>query len=212
MRKLAPILFILTASAAAHAESPYAMLAKAKASWTYDVLDARTHKPTGAKVTATVASVHPVGPYQVIEWTTTATPADATDYQVPPMVLGPDGLRALLTMPEDFQTHQPDYAEATIAREYKDDYLPTIYLPTKLKKTSKRLTLGRFGSEDRDYKVTLTISKPDKHTWRAAWKGKYTVPESGETSRFATSVDFDPDRGLTQICLEDGTCLKLAAP
>lgn len=212
MRAPVAALFILAGVGVAHADSPYAMLTKPKASWTYDVLDARKHKPTGAKLTATVSAVHAAGAYTVIEWSTSVTPADATDYQLPPMVLGPEGLRSLLGVPSIAPSGTPDYSEAAVAAAYKNSYLPTVYLPGTLKKSSKRLKLDRFGEDDRDYRLTLTVSKPDKHTWRAAWKGKYEVPESGEVSKYTASTDFDPDRGLVQLCVEDGACFKLAAP
>jgi len=191
--------------------SPYAVLVKPKATWTYEVLRPRSHKPTGTRLTVTVTSVRAAGAYTVIETSTTATPPGGSDYELPPLIVGPDGVHAVMNLEAQGPNGGNDYSEANIRALYQDQYLPTIYLPAALAKGKAKLDLDRFGQDDRVYALTVTTSQPDKHTWRVAWKGTYTVPEdeSGAKTRLGASNDFDPAVGLTRICLEDDTCLRL---
>src|SRR5947209_5413986 len=67
--------------------------ALAKASWTYEVVAGAKHEPSGAKVAFTVASVHAVGPYTVVELG--AAPEQRTgDPEIPTLIIGPDGVHA----------------------------------------------------------------------------------------------------------------------
>jgi hypothetical protein len=91
--------------------------------------------------------------------------------------------------------------------------VPRAYLqPAPAVKTKLHWKLERFGDEDRDYNVTGSISKPSTHTWRTAWTGKYSIPETGDKTAYTWSTDFDPAVGFTQICVESGFCLRLVTP
>lgn len=207
MNRLLALPILLAVAGVAHADPTYDALTKPKATWTYDVIDARKHKPTGAKLTVTVASVDTVGAYTVVQLATTVNPAGATEYQVPPMIIGADGLRSPMGL------DAADLTADKIADAYQNAWLPAIFLPGKLAKGSKKLHLDRFGQDDRDYKVSWTLAQ-DKKTkaWHLAWSGKFNVPEdpSGAWDKYKASTDFDPAIGFTQICIEDGTCFKLA--
>ena len=210
---LVAILLGLTTSAAA--ETPYDVLTKPKASWTYEALAPKTHKPTGTKVTLSVSAVKTVGPYTVVQVATKVVPENDSDLPLQWIMVGPDGVRgSQFNLTEDFQTKATDWSEATITNQYKNTFLPLVYLPGKLAKASKKLSLDRFGEDDRVYKVTFTLAKAkgkDATAWHLGWKGTYTVPEdpSGSRSKYVASLDFDPAIGFTQICVEDDRCFKL---
>lgn len=215
MKTLA-LLLALTASAAA--ETPYDLLAKPTATWTYEALAPKTHKPTGTKVTLSVTNVKVVGKYTVVQVATKMVPEGDGDLPLSWIMLGPEGVRSSqFTLTDNYETKSVDWSEDVIARQYKNSYMPLVYLPGKLAKMTKKLSLNRFGEDDRVYKVTAALAKAkgkDATSWHLGWKGTYTVPEdpSGSRSKYAASVDFDPAVGFTQICVEDDHCFKLATP
>jgi len=214
MKATVAILLAVTTSAAA--ETPFDVIAKPNASWTYEALQPKTHKPTGTKVTLFVSSVKTVGSYTVVLVDTKNAADSESSIPLTWIMIGPDGVRASqFSLAESSDTKGTNWSEAEIARQYKDTYLPLVYLPAKLAKTSKKLNLNRFGEDDRIYKVTATLAKAkgkDATAWHLAWKGKYQVPEVGGWDKYAASVDFDPALGFTQICLEEDHCFKLATP
>lgn len=211
-----PILLGLAGSAAA--ETPFDVLAKPGASWTYDVLAPKTHKPTGSKLTLSVTDVKTVGKYTVVALATKLAPAGDDDLNLSWIMIGPDGLRgSQFTLKEADEGKGTDWSEGAIADQYKNVYLPLVWLPSKLAKKSKTLKLDRFGQDDRVYKVTASLAKAkgkDAAAWHLAWKGTFTVPEdpSGGREKYVASFDFDPAIGLTQICAEGDHCFKIATP
>ena len=215
MKPAALIAILLGLTTSASAETPFDVLAKPNASWTYEALAPKTHKPTGTKVTLSVTAVKTVGPYTVVQVATKQVPEGDSDLPLSWIMLGPDGVRASqFTLTDNFDTKATDWSEAVIANQYKNTFLPLVYLPGTLAKKSKTLKLGRFGEDDRDYKVTFTLAKAkgkDAMAWHLAWKGTYTVPEdpSGGRVKYLASLDFDPAVGLTQICVEGDRCFKL---
>ena len=191
----------------ASADSPYTVLANAKAKWTYDVVKGKKHKSTGQTATIAVTAVHTVGAYTVIELATTLPQKFSVTQGT--WIVGPDGLREVLY----FSTDEVGYTEEHVKSAYDEHYVPRAYLqPTPAVKKKLRWKLERFGDEDRTYKVTGSISKPDAHTWRTAWKGGYSIPETGANVDYSWSTDFDPAVGFTQICTETDVCLQLATP
>lgn len=217
--KLAPsIAILLGLTTAAAAETPFDVLAKPNASWTYEALAPKTHKPTGTKVTLSVTNVKTVGPYTVAQVATKMVPEGDTDLPLSWIMIGPDGVRSSqFTLKENWETKAIDWSAEEIGNQYKNRYMPLVYLPGKLAKKTKSLDLNRFGEDDRIYKVTATFAKAkgkDATAWHLGWKGTYTVPEdpSGSRSKYVASVDFDPAVGFTQICVEDDRCFKLATP
>lgn len=209
-----PVLLGLTASAVA--ETPYDVLAKPNASWTYDALSPKKHKPTGTKLTLSVSDVKTVGKYTVVVLATKLAPEGDNDLNLSWIIIGPEGVRgSQFTLKEADEGKGTDWSEETIAGQYKNVYLPLVWFPAKLAKTSKTLKLDRFGEDDRVYKVTASLAKAkgkDATGWHLAWKGTYTVPEdpSGSKEKYAASLDFDPAVGFTQICAEGDHCFKLA--
>jgi hypothetical protein len=124
-------------------------------------------------------------------------------------IIGPNGLREILF----FSTEDAGYTEEHVASAYNDHYVPRAYLQlTPAVKKQLHWKLERFGDEDRNYNVTGSISKPDSHSWRTAWKGTYVVPENGAKSSYAWSTDFDPAVGFTEICTELDVCMRLVTP
>ena len=191
----------------AAADSPFAVLENPKASWTYDIVKGKKHKPTKLQATIAVTGVHTAGAYTVIEFS--ATLPEAYSMQDGTWIVGPEGLREVLF----FRTDEVGYTEAHLKEAYEEHYVPRAYLqPTPAVKKSLHWKLGRFGDEDRDYNVTGSISKPNAHTWRTAWKGKFTVPENGEKDPYAWSTELDPAVGFTEICTERDVCLRLVTP
>jgi hypothetical protein len=210
MRRLAiPVLVSLALAAPAHAGTPFDVLAVPKTSWTYDVVAGRKHKPTGVRATLTVTAVHTVGAYTVTELESSLSADDKYSFQLGTWIVGPDGLREV----PFFDAAETGYTEAFVAEQYQEHYVPRAYLQsTPAKQKRLHWKLDRFGDEDRDYDVTGAITRPDAHTWRTAWKGKYEIPENGEREKYTWSTDYDPAIGFTQICTEDGVCLRLVAP
>ena len=206
MRTLALVVVvsICRISAASAEDSPFTVLTNPKATWTYDVVKGKKHKPTNEQVTITVTGVHTAGAYTIIELS-----PSVPDVPDGAWMIGPEGLREVLY----FRTDEVGYTEAHLKDTYDEHYVPRAYLPAKPAKAKKlHWKLLRFGDEDRDYNVTGSITKPDAHTWRTAWKGKYAIPETGEKTPYGWSTDFDPAIGFTQICGETNTCLRLVKP
>jgi hypothetical protein len=171
------------------------------------VVKGKKHKSTGLKATIAVTGVHVAGAYTVIELDTTLP--DKYTMQPGIWIVGPEGLREVLYV----STDEVGYTEEHVASSYNDHYVPRAYLqPTPAVKKNVHWKLDRFSDEDRNYNVTGSISKPDAHTWRTAWKGKYVVPENDETKGYSWSTDFDPAVGFTQICTEHDFCLRLVTP
>lgn len=208
MRLLALTVLLALARVSAAADAPFAVLADAKASWTYDVVKGKKHKPAGMQATITVTGVHAVGAYTVVEFVLKVTPeSDSFSVQPGTWIVGPDGLREVLF----FNPDDGGYSEDHVASSYHEHYVPRAYLqPAPAANKSLHWKLDRFGDEDRTYNVMGSITKPDAHTWRTAWKGSYVVPENGERVTYAWSTDFDPAVGFTQICTEQDFCLRLS--
>jgi hypothetical protein len=209
--KLLSIAILLALAPTAFADTPFAVLAKPKTTWTYDVVTGKKHKATSAKATITVTAVHVVGPYTVIEIDTTIVPpSDALSIQPSTWIVGPGGLHEVLFFDP---TADGGYSVDHVASAYADHYVPRAYLQaTPAEKSKLHWKLGRFGDEDRDYNVKGAITRPDARTWRTAWTGSYTIPENGEKSKYVWSTDFDPAVGFTQICTENSFCMRLHKP
>jgi hypothetical protein len=162
-----------------------------------------------AGLIAAAGVAHADGPYAVL-----SRPNASWTYAVLDAQHRPTG--ETMTMSVSAVTVVGPYTEVAVESTMRDDNgdpLRVIRVPTRLAKGSKRVKLDRFNTEDRDYKVTVTVAKPDKHTWRVTWKGTYAVPEElGPDRPYKASSDFDPDLGFTQFCVEDGTCFKLTTP
>ena len=203
--KLAIAVLVLASAGAARADSPFDVLIKPKATWTYDVVKGK--KKTGEQVTLTATAVRTAGAYTVVEIDATGQSDDARA-AVPfgAYVVGPDGVRALLSL-EDVQDGQT--LEASLAGQYANEYMLTPYVPATPKKKTWRAHLDRFGQDDVDYKVRGTVSKHGDE-WRVTWTGHGTIPENGEDVRVDAETDFDPAVGFTRICAQKPVCLQLA--
>jgi hypothetical protein len=197
---------LVVAHGAARADD-FDVLAKAKATWSYEVTSGAKHKPTGKKVTFTVDSVHTAGPYTVVELK--ATPElTSEDPDIPTLIIGPDGVHSAPFFSGGDTPADQRYALDNVKSTYEGHYLPYATIPA-LKKGKKHLKLDRFGDDDCEYNVHVAITQPKGKPWHVAWTGTCLVPENGEKDSAAASVDYDPAVGITMLCRAD-SCLRIA--
>jgi len=189
----------------AHASPPFGVLLDDKRVWTYDVVTEPAGKPTG-QVTLSVRAIETHGAYTLVDLDAKGND-QVTGFT---LLIGPKGVREILSIGRE------DRDEASFRLAYDKKYLPHIYLPAPLKKQQLKADLDRFGEDNRTYKVTGVLTKPNPHTWRMTWKGSYTVAEGEDAraktkTRYEATVDFDPGVGFTLICPADGEtprCLR----
>jgi hypothetical protein len=190
------LLIVTLLAGAARADGAFDVLTKPGAKWTYDVYKGK--KKTGEQAVLTLTSPRTSGAYTAYDVTVTGGPEY---FGMAVVIIGPDGLRSLMS------TMDPG---DDLKGEYENAYMPYGFVPAKLEKKKWKANLDRFGQDDREYKLKAEI-KAKGSVWTITFKGKYTIPENGETEKFESELGWDPAIGFTQICVEKPDCLKLSA-
>jgi hypothetical protein len=201
----------LMVSTTALARPPYEVLLDAKRSWTYDVVAGDAGQTIGREETLSVAKLERRGPYSLVVLEAKDGGDQATLRSLT-LLVGPQGVREVLSV----DTDKP--GEKVFRDAYDSGYLPRVYLPATLKKQQFKRGLNRFGEDDRIYDLTGALNRRSGRTWRMTWKGTYRVPEQegqaqdgSSKTKYAATVDYDPEVGLTLICPlnDEKLCLRL---